>query len=73
MEAITGAPRGELLEWINSTLKLNLHKIEETASGWLYFVLLMYRCCSMPNYWYDVSWFISFQLLITRYTSSSTC
>lgn len=33
MEAITGAPRGELLEWINSTLKLNLHKIEETASG----------------------------------------
>ena len=33
MEAATGASRSELLEWINSTLHLNLHKIEETASG----------------------------------------
>ena len=34
MELTTGASRGELLEWINSTLHLNLTKIEETASGW---------------------------------------
>lgn len=33
MEASTGASRGELLEWINTTLKLNIRKIEETASG----------------------------------------
>lgn len=33
MEMTTGASRGELLEWINSTLHLNLTKIEETASG----------------------------------------
>ena len=33
MEAATGASRSELLEWINSTLHLNLHKIEETAYG----------------------------------------
>ena len=33
MEATTGASRGELLEWINTTLKLNIQKIEETASG----------------------------------------
>ena len=33
MELTTGASRGELLEWINSTLHLNLTKIEETATG----------------------------------------
>lgn len=33
MDLTTGASRGELLEWINSTLKLNIQKIEETASG----------------------------------------
>ena len=33
MEASSGISRGELLEWINATLHMNLHKIEETASG----------------------------------------
>ncbi|KAK8823392.1 hypothetical protein WA577_002313 [Blastocystis sp. JDR] len=33
MDASSGLSRGELLEWINTTLNMHLHKIEETASG----------------------------------------
>ena len=50
MESATGASRGELLEWINTTLHTNLHKIEETASGKDSIEVLSFRCSGVANY-----------------------
>ena len=57
MELITGASRGELLEWINSTLHMNLTKIEETASGRKAEIQFIARSCCLSNDRYAVSWY----------------
>ena len=45
-----GASRGELIEWINTTLHLKITKIEETASGMNSIISMKGRCNCLPDY-----------------------
>jgi microtubule-associated protein, RP/EB family len=43
-------PKGQLLQWVNSKLKLNLAKVEECANGAVYTQLIDCMCWSSPIY-----------------------